>query len=134
MPKFHNLSFNFLVISVCNDIDKMEKRTLKIKTLIQSLETEDLESLISKMKEEGIQENPLLIAAEFGSYKILKSIVELGAQGIERLKTLNFTFEDCNKIDENVLHLGKLNLNNFYDPSYKHVRFRQMNLFILRFM
>ena len=97
----------FLVISVCNDIDKMEKRTLKIKTLIQSLETEDLESLIRIMKEEGIQENPLLLAAEFGSYKILKSIVELGAQGIERLKTLNFTFEDCNKIEENVLHLGK---------------------------
>ena len=49
-----------------------------MKSIISSLKNEDLDSLLIALNEEGGQENPLLLAAESGSYKILKSIVEIG--------------------------------------------------------
>ena len=53
------------------------------------------------------KENPLLLAAEFGCYKILKFIVELGDE-----KTLQqFDLEDCDHNGNNILHLGKFKLD-----------------------
>ena len=84
--------------------NQAETRRKHVKSLIESLQQEDLNSLVAKLKEENNQENPLLLAAEYGSYKILKSIVELG-DDIENRD--DFTFDDCNDEGENVLHLRK---------------------------
>ena len=96
-----------------------EKRRAKVKSLIDSLPQEDLISLRNIIKEKdtnlkkfGFEENPLLLAAEYGSYEILKSITELGDE-IRNQK--DFTLDDCNEDGENVLHLRK-----FHNPKYCH--------------
>ena len=76
-----------------------------MKSIINSLKNEDLDSLLIKLKEDGGQENPLLLAAESGSNKILKSIVEIGPAILDRE---DFSFADCNEEGENVLHMCKL--------------------------
>ena len=76
-----------------------------MKSTIKSLRNEDLDSLLIALKEEGRQEKPLLLAAESGSYKILKSIVEIGPEILDRE---DFSFADCNDEGENVLHVCKL--------------------------
>lgn len=84
--------------------NREEKRRAKVKSLFESLQQEDLNSLLTKLREEKNQESPLLLAAEYGSYKILKSIAESG-DNIKNRK--DFTFDDCNDEGENVLHLCK---------------------------
>ena len=76
-----------------------------MKSTINSLKNEDLDSLLIALKKEGRQEKALLLAAEFGSYKILKSIVEIGPEILDRE---DFSFADCNEEGENVLHMCKL--------------------------
>ena len=76
-----------------------------MKSTINSLKNEDLDSLLIALKKEGRQEKALLLAAEFGSYKILKSIVEIGPEILDRE---DFSFADCNDEGENVLHMCKL--------------------------
>ena len=76
-----------------------------MKSTINSLKNEDLDSLLIALKKEGRQEKALLLAAEFGSYKILKSIVEIGSEILDRE---DFSFADCNEEGENVLHMCKL--------------------------
>ena len=84
-------------------------RIMKIEAIIKSLDSEDLDSLRKKLDEEFGEnvENPLLVAAEFGSYKVLKSIIELAANDFDTFKKQKFNFDDCNKCDDNLLHLGK---------------------------
>ena len=96
--------------------DKKDER----KKLEDLLKIEDLELFAKKLDEEQMKETPLLVAAEIGSYKILKSIIELATTNFEEFKK-KINFDHCNERGHNVLHLGKLNLNNFYDPSYKSV-------------
>ena len=76
-----------------------------MRSTINSLKNEDLDSLLIALKMEGRQEKALLLAAEFGSYKILKSIVEIGPEILDRE---DFSFADCNDEGENVLHMCKL--------------------------
>ena len=83
----------------------MTERRLYVKSIINSLKNEDLDSLLIELKEKNGQENPLLLAAESGSYKILKSIVEIGPEILDRE---DFSFADCNEEGENVLHMCKL--------------------------
>ena len=80
-----------------------------MKSIINSLKNEDLDSLLIELKEKNGQENPLLLAAESGSYKILRSIVELGPETLDRE---DFSFADCNEEGENVLHMCKLQKYN----------------------
>ena len=79
------------------------ERKKDINKLIRSLETEDLKGLVNKLDENNVKDNPLLLAAEYGSYKILKSILDLKDQIVMQ----DFSFDDCNEEGENVLHLGK---------------------------
>ena len=76
-----------------------------MRSIISSLKNEDLDSLLIALNEESGQENPLLLAAESGSYKILKSIVEIGPEILSRE---DFSFADCNEEGENILHICKL--------------------------
>ena len=85
--------------------NEKEDRRQKVKELIESLQQEDLSSLLLKLKEDDNKESPLLLAAEYGSYKILKSITELGEDIKDHQN--DFTFDDCNEEGENVLHLCK---------------------------
>ena len=95
-----------------------------MKSLIESLQQEDLSSLRERIKDEdshlkkfGFKENPLLLAAESGSYKIMKSILELG----DKIRNQeDFTFDDCNKDGENVLHLCKLYNHKYFPNSYEY--------------
>ena len=84
-------------------------RIMKIEAIIKSLDSEDLDSIRKKLDEEFGEnvENPLLVAAEFGSYKVLKSIIELAANYFDTFKKQKFKIDDCNKSDDNLLHLGK---------------------------
>ena len=84
-------------------------RIIKIEGIIKSLDSEDLDSIRKKLDEEFGEnvENPLLVAAEFGCYKVLKSIIELAANDFDTFKKQKFNFDDCNKCDDNLLHLGK---------------------------
>ena len=84
---------------------KKEERRLHVRSIINSLKNEDIDCLLIALKEKGGQENPLLLAAESGSYKILKSIVEIGPEILDRE---DFSFADCNEEGENVLHMCKL--------------------------
>ena len=88
---------------------------------MKSLKSEDLDNLQSKLQEKDDKgenkkkENPLLLAAEYGSYKILKDIIRLKENlfndnvGKEDDLTHReeFTFDDCNEKGENILHLSK---------------------------
>ena len=76
-----------------------------------------------KLREQNKEENPLLLAAEYGSYKILKSITELG----DKIRTReDFTFDDCNEYGENVLHLRKS-----FNSEYHHKNYDCLNLFLI---
>ena len=85
--------------------NQKEERRRKVKAIIESLQQEDLDCLQLKLREDDNKESPLLLAAEYGSYKILKSIMELG-DNIENHQD-DFTLDDCNADGENVLHLCK---------------------------
>ena len=78
--------------------------------------SENLDLFLRKLDEENLKETPLLVAADFGNYKILKSIIELAASSFDEFKK-RFNFDHCNERGHNVIHLGKSNLNNFYDQS-----------------
>ena len=69
------------------------------------MQQEDVNTLLLKLRKDNNKESPLLLAAEYGSYKILKSIMELG-DNIENHQD-DFTLDDCNAEGENVLHLSK---------------------------
>ena len=97
---------NYFILTFLAVIESQkEDRRQKVKTLIESLQQEDLNSLLLKLREDNNKESPLLLAAEYGSYKILKSIMELG-DDIKNHQE-DFTFDDCNEAGENVLHLCK---------------------------
>ena len=94
---------------------KAKERREKVKSVIESLQEEDLNNLQERIKELGLKENPLLLAAEYGSYKILKSITELG----DKIRTReDFTFDDCNEYGENVLHLRKSFNSEYHHKNY----------------
>ena len=103
----------FVVTQIKNDI----QRRPKIEDLWKSLDSEDLNLLVKRLDEENMTETSLLVAAEFGSYKILKSIIELATTNFDEFKK-RFNFDHCNERGHNVLHLSKSNLNDFYDPTY----------------
>ena len=68
--------------------------------IIQSLEAATGEENITAEK------NPVLIAAEHGCYKILKSILDLGEEiGAEPFKSW-FNLNACNDAGKNVFHIG----------------------------
>jgi len=56
--------------------------------------------------------NPLLLAAEYGCYKILQQIVDLG-DGIKEYEqmsaSIGFKFSDCNNNGDNFLLLSSFN-------------------------
>ena len=62
------------------------------------------EDLINLQESDG--ENPLLVAAEHGNYEMVQAMVESKKENIKN----KFDTASCNKNDENVLHLSKLNL------------------------
>ena len=65
---------------------------------MEKFENGDLDTFVKGIK----HENPLLVAAEFGCFKILKSIIQLGDSTQEE----TFNFDDCNDNGETLLHLG----------------------------
>ena len=75
-----------------------------LRNLVRSLENEGLNTFVKNLQERKIKESPLLVAAEYGSHMILKSIVDLMKKGEQK----EFSFDDCNGNGENVLHLGML--------------------------
>ena len=103
--KLFRIGFQLILLNFFPVIgNQAENRRKKVKSIIESLQQDDLNNYLVKLREQNKQENPLLLAAEYGSYKILKSIVELG----DDIKNQNdFTFDDCNDEGENVLHLCK---------------------------
>ena len=54
----------------------------EIAAVIHELEDQDLNTFVQGIKAKMDEENPLLLAAEFGCYKILKFIVQLGDENI----------------------------------------------------
>ena len=100
------LDTNYFILTFLPVIENQkENRRQKVKELIESLQQEDFNTLLLKLKEDNNKESPFLLAAEYGSYKILKSITELG-DDIEKHQH-DFTFDDCNEEGENILHLCK---------------------------
>ena len=75
----------------------------EIAAIIHELEDQGLHGIKTKMD----KENPMLLAAEFGCYKILKFIVELGDEKILQ----QFDLDDCDHNGNNILHLGKFKLD-----------------------
>ena len=71
-----------------------------MKDILQSLET------ATGVENIGPEKNPVLIAAEHGCYKILKSILDLGEEiGVEPF-TSCFNLNACNDVGKNVFHIG----------------------------
>ena len=100
------MDINYFILTFLPEVENQkEDRRRKIKALIESLKKEDLDSFKLKLREDDNKESPLLLAAEYGSYKILKSIMELG-DNIENHQD-DFTLDDFNAEGENVLHLRK---------------------------
>ena len=75
-----------------------------LRNLVRSLENEGLNIFVKNLQEKRIKESPLLVAAEYGSHMIIKSIVDLMKEGEQN----EFNFDNCNGNGENVLHLGML--------------------------
>ena len=72
----------------------------RLRDILQCLETATGEENIEPEK------NPILIAAEHGCYKILKSILDLGEEiSVEPFKSW-FNLDACNDAGKNVLHIG----------------------------
>ena len=74
----------------------------EIAAIIHELEDQGLNTFVHGIKTKMDKENPMLLAAEFGYYKILKFIVELGDEKILQ----QFDLDDCDYNGNNILHLG----------------------------
>ena len=71
---------------------------------VEILEIKDLDTFEENIKNlKQIQEGSLLVAAKYGCYEILKSILEK----IENDQN-SFDLNECNAHGENVLHLGNI--------------------------